>query len=72
MTASLEDHVIDCVITASIVFSSMTAFEMMRNQMFRVMYMVPALINANVSLTRVADFLQNVGLRAYIQITELT
>ena len=44
----------------------------MRNQMFQVMYMVPALINANVSLTRVTDFLQNVGLCTCIQNAELT
>ena len=39
----------------------MTAFDMMRNQMFRVMYMIPNMITAKVSLTRVADFLRTVS-----------
>ena len=47
-------------LTASIVFSSMTAFDMMRNQMFRVMWQIPNLITANVSLTRISEFLQQV------------
>ncbi|KIP03407.1 hypothetical protein PHLGIDRAFT_242940 [Phlebiopsis gigantea 11061_1 CR5-6] len=49
-------------LTASIVFSSMTAFELMRSQMFRVMYMIPNMITANVSLGRVTDFLRNTEL----------
>ncbi|EKM56946.1 uncharacterized protein PHACADRAFT_172648 [Phanerochaete carnosa HHB-10118-sp] len=45
-------------LTASIVFSSMTAFNMIRGQIFRVTFMLPTFINANVSLGRVADFLR--------------
>ncbi|PSR71573.1 hypothetical protein PHLCEN_2v12545, partial [Hermanssonia centrifuga] len=49
-------------LTASIVFSSMTAFNMLRLQMLRLSTMVPGMITANVSLGRVADFLQNTEL----------
>ncbi|PSS08857.1 hypothetical protein PHLCEN_2v3472 [Hermanssonia centrifuga] len=49
-------------LSASIVFSSMTAFNMLRMQMFRVFGMVPGMIIANVSLGRVADFLRNTEL----------
>ncbi|KAI0685987.1 hypothetical protein BC835DRAFT_1420713 [Cytidiella melzeri] len=49
-------------LTASIVFSSMTAFNMIRTQMFRIFNMVPTMIQANVSLGRVAEFLYNTEL----------
>ncbi|EKM56944.1 uncharacterized protein PHACADRAFT_254352 [Phanerochaete carnosa HHB-10118-sp] len=49
-------------LTASVVFSSMTAFEMMRGQIFRLVYMIPQLITANVSLGRVTDFLRTTEL----------
>ncbi|PSR81762.1 hypothetical protein PHLCEN_2v6271 [Hermanssonia centrifuga] len=49
-------------LSASIVFSSITAFMILRDQMFMVFGMVPMLIQARVSLARVADFLQNAEL----------
>ncbi|THH01300.1 hypothetical protein EW026_g1369 [Hermanssonia centrifuga] len=49
-------------LSASIVFSSLTAFNMLREQMYRIFGMVPWMITANVSLGRVADFLQNTEL----------
>ncbi|EKM56938.1 uncharacterized protein PHACADRAFT_208107 [Phanerochaete carnosa HHB-10118-sp] len=49
-------------LTASIVFSSVTAFEMMRSQMSRVIQFIPMCITANVSLGRVTDFLRGTEL----------
>ncbi|KAI0703637.1 hypothetical protein BC835DRAFT_1262769 [Cytidiella melzeri] len=49
-------------LTASIVFSSMTAFNMIRTQLFRIFGMLPMMIQANVSLGRVAEFLYNTEL----------
>jgi ABC-type multidrug transport system fused ATPase/permease subunit len=44
-------------LTASIVFSSMAGFDMLRQQIFMVTHFVPALIQAKVSLKRLQDFL---------------
>ncbi|KAI0798592.1 hypothetical protein BC629DRAFT_232884 [Irpex lacteus] len=49
-------------LTASIVFSSMTAFNMIRTQLSRVFGALPALITANISLGRVAEFLRDTEL----------
>ncbi|GJE86639.1 multidrug resistance-associated ABC transporter [Phanerochaete sordida] len=49
-------------LTASVVFSSMTAFDKMRGYINRVADIIPQLISANVSLTRVADFLNTTEL----------
>ncbi|KAH9886265.1 P-loop containing nucleoside triphosphate hydrolase protein [Cubamyces lactineus] len=46
-------------LTASRVFSSMAVFDMLRNDMFAVFSMVPSLVDAKVSLERIADFLWN-------------
>ncbi|KAI0775462.1 ABC transporter type 1, transmembrane domain-containing protein [Irpex lacteus] len=46
-------------VSASIVFSSMTAFNMIRTQLFRVFGLLPVLITANVSLGRIAEFLRD-------------
>jgi ABC-type multidrug transport system fused ATPase/permease subunit len=44
-------------LTASIVFSSMAAFNMLRQQIFMITYSIPGLIQANVSLNRLREFL---------------
>jgi hypothetical protein len=46
----------------SIVFSSMTVFDLLRDQLFIGFYMVNALVAGKVSLDRVNDFLKTVGL----------
>lgn len=48
-------------LTASIVFSSMVGFNMLRNQLFMMFGFLPGLISANVSLNRVKDFLNDVS-----------
>ena len=47
-------------LTASAVFSSMTVFEMLRDQLHITFWMVPILVQAKVSLERLSDFLNNV------------
>lgn len=49
----------------SIVFSSMTVFDLFRDQLFIGFYMVNALVSGKVSLDRVNDFLKNVGLQTH-------
>ncbi|KAI0325198.1 P-loop containing nucleoside triphosphate hydrolase protein [Cubamyces sp. BRFM 1775] len=49
-------------LTASRVFSSMAVFDMLRNDMYAVFSMVPSLVDAKVSLERIADFLWNTEL----------
>jgi ABC-type multidrug transport system fused ATPase/permease subunit len=49
-------------LTASIVFSALTGFSMLREAMFTLMFMIPALIQANVSIGRVQDFLNDTEL----------
>jgi hypothetical protein len=47
-------------LTPSIVFSSMAVFDLLRDQLHTIFFMVPYFIQAKVSLDRVTDFLQNV------------
>ncbi|KIJ68833.1 hypothetical protein HYDPIDRAFT_173463 [Hydnomerulius pinastri MD-312] len=49
-------------LTASRVFSSMTIFDILRDQLHTVFYMVPAIIQAKVSMARVNDFLNDTEL----------
>jgi ABC-type multidrug transport system fused ATPase/permease subunit len=49
-------------LTASVVFSALTGFNMLRSAIFMLMYFVPNLIRANVALGRVQDFLNNAEL----------
>jgi hypothetical protein len=49
-------------LTASIVFSSMTAFDMLRNQFFMVFHMIPRLIQGSVSLKRLQEYLYDVSI----------
>ncbi|GJE96044.1 multidrug resistance-associated ABC transporter [Phanerochaete sordida] len=49
-------------LTASIVFSSMTAFKILRNSLFQILDVVPTAMTTKVSLERLADFLWNTEL----------
>ncbi|EJD51854.1 hypothetical protein AURDEDRAFT_82731 [Auricularia subglabra TFB-10046 SS5] len=49
-------------LSASVVFSSMAVFEMLRDQLHITVYTLPAIINAKVSLDRLTDFLNNTEL----------
>jgi ABC-type multidrug transport system fused ATPase/permease subunit len=49
-------------LSASIVFSSMAGFGMLRQQIFMITHFIPGLITANVSLKRLQDFLTNTEL----------
>ncbi|KAG1716785.1 hypothetical protein ID866_383 [Astraeus odoratus] len=49
-------------LTASRVFSSMTVFDIMRDQLHMIFWQLPAVIQAKVSLARVNDFLKNTEL----------
>ncbi|KAF9243735.1 hypothetical protein BU15DRAFT_71860 [Melanogaster broomeanus] len=46
-------------LTASRVFSSMTVFDIMRDQLHTIFWMIPYMIQAKVSLGRINDFLRN-------------
>ena len=48
-------------LSASIVFSSMTVFDMLRDQLHIVFFVVSQSITGKVSLDRVDDFLKNVS-----------
>lgn len=47
-------------LSASKVFSSMTVFDMLRDQLHLVFYSITQLVTGRVSLDRVNDFLHNV------------
>ncbi|KAF8845471.1 hypothetical protein BDN67DRAFT_993677 [Paxillus ammoniavirescens] len=49
-------------LTASRVFSSMTIFDILRDQLHTIFWMLPSIIQAKVSLDRVNDFLKNTEL----------
>lgn len=49
-------------LTASVVFSALTGFNMLRTALFMLMYFIPTIIQANVALGRVQDFLNNTEL----------
>jgi hypothetical protein len=49
-------------LTASIVFSSMTAFDMLRSEFFMIWFMVPRLIKGSVSLKRLQEYLYEVSI----------
>ncbi|KAH8086617.1 hypothetical protein BXZ70DRAFT_1067776 [Cristinia sonorae] len=49
-------------LTASVVFSSMAVFDLLRNQLHTIFSMLPAIIQAKVSLDRVNDFLHETEL----------
>jgi hypothetical protein len=49
-------------LSASIVFSSMTVFDMLRDQLHIVFFVVNQSITGKVSLDRVDDFLKNVSM----------
>lgn len=51
---------------ASKVFSSMTVFDILREQLSNAFYYVPATMQGKVSLDRLDDFLHNVGSRAFV------
>ena len=55
-------------LSPSIVFSSMSIFDMLRGQLGQVVMRIPSLIQAKVSLDRVTDFLHNVRLIFYLTI----
>jgi hypothetical protein len=48
-------------LTASIVFSSMTVFDMLQQLLHVAVYFVNNLVNGRVSIDRINDFLQNVS-----------
>lgn len=47
-------------LTPSIVFSSMSIFDMLRGQLSQVVFRIPSIVQAKVSLDRVTEFMQNV------------
>ncbi|KAI9453050.1 P-loop containing nucleoside triphosphate hydrolase protein [Lactarius psammicola] len=49
-------------LTPSAVFSSMAVFDLLREQLHNIFYMIPMILQARVSLERVNDFLQNTEL----------
>ncbi|KZS93246.1 P-loop containing nucleoside triphosphate hydrolase protein [Sistotremastrum niveocremeum HHB9708] len=57
-TYSIYTLVMKQELTASRVFSSMALFDMMRDQLHMVFFMIPAVIQAKVSLERVSEFLE--------------
>lgn len=60
MNVLLQTVVMKGTMTASIIFSSMTVFDMLREQMRIVFRSVQDSVTAKVSLDRVYDFLKNV------------
>lgn len=56
----LQTVVMKGTMAASIIFSSMTVFDMLREQMRIVFRSVQETVTARVSLDRVSDFLKNV------------
>ncbi|KIP05213.1 hypothetical protein PHLGIDRAFT_534841, partial [Phlebiopsis gigantea 11061_1 CR5-6] len=62
ITYAIYTVVMNRQLTAAVVFSSVTAFSMFRRQMHMIMFYLPSMLNANVSLKRVADFLRNTEL----------
>jgi ABC-type multidrug transport system fused ATPase/permease subunit len=48
-------------LSASIVFSALTAFNLLRGALFGIIYFIPQLIQAKVSVGRIQDFLNDVG-----------
>jgi ABC-type multidrug transport system fused ATPase/permease subunit len=49
-------------LTASVVFSAVTTFDMLRQAVFYLVFEIPTLIQANVSISRVQDFLNDTEL----------
>ncbi|KAH9028057.1 hypothetical protein EDB83DRAFT_2543807 [Lactarius deliciosus] len=52
----------ECPLISSAVFSSMAVFDLIRNQLQSIFWMIPMFIRARVSLDRVNDFLQDTEL----------
>jgi small-conductance mechanosensitive channel len=50
-------------LTASIVFSSMSVFDMLRDQLHMIFWVINQSVTGKVSLDRVDDFLKNVSLQ---------
>ncbi|TCD68834.1 hypothetical protein EIP91_009701 [Steccherinum ochraceum] len=62
VTFSLYTLTMKQTLTASVVFSSMVVFDLLRDQLHTIFGMLPDLIQARVSLDRVNDFLHNTEL----------
>jgi ABC-type multidrug transport system fused ATPase/permease subunit len=48
-------------LTASIVFSALTAFNLLRGTLFEIIYFIPQMIQAKVSLKRIEEYLNDVS-----------
>ena len=60
VTYSTYTLILGNVLSASVVFSSMAVFEMLRDQLHITFYTVPVIIQAKVSLDRLTSYLNNV------------
>jgi ABC-type multidrug transport system fused ATPase/permease subunit len=62
VTFAIYTLVLKRPLKASVIFSALTGFNMLRMSLYMFVYYVPQLINANVSLRRVEEFLNNTEL----------
>lgn len=60
LTIATQTVIMKQELKVSIVFSSMTVFDLLRDQLFMAFFMVNNVIAGKVSLDRVNDFLKNV------------
>lgn len=60
LTSGFQTVIMKQELRASIVFSSMTVFDLLRDQLYTAFFLVSNLVAGKVSLDRVDDFLKNV------------